>query len=100
MRKQAGATLKDAWRATLDSCVKLEDELKDRLSFSTSDALFIANDRLAAPNDDATWKRLEPELKALLPKATLGRDTSDPRRRLTVKIGGLAGDVRSLLSAL
>lgn len=100
LRKQPGASMKDAWRATLDSCVKLEEELKGRLSFSTSDALFIANDRLAAPNDEATWKRIEPELKALLPDATLTRDASDPRRRLTVMIGGLAGDVRSRLASL
>lgn len=100
MRKQAGATFKDAWRATLDSCVKLEEELKGRLSFSTSDALFIANDRLAAPNDEATWSRLEPELRTLFPKAALTRDASDPRRRLTARITGLSVDVRSLLASL
>lgn len=100
MRKQAGASFKDGLRAALDGCVKLEDELKGRLAFTTSDALFIANDRLAAPNDDATWTRLEPELKALLPKATFTRDASDPRRRLSARIGGLGGDVRSLLASL
>ena len=100
MRKQPGAGLKDALRATLDSCVKLEDELKGRLRFAPSDMLFIANDRLAAPNTEAGWKAIEPELKALLPKASIARDASDPRRRLTARITGLAGDVRSLLAAL
>ncbi len=102
MRKQPGATLKDAWRATLDACAKLEDEpsLKGRLRFTPAETLFIANDRLAAPNDGAAWSKIEPELKALLPAAAITRDTSDPRRRLTARIQGLTGDVRSALASL
>jgi hypothetical protein len=102
MRKQPGAGLKDALRAALDSCVKLEDEpaLNGRLRFTPSEILFIANDRLAAPNDGATWAKIEPELKALLPGAAITRDTTDPRRRLTARIQGLTGDVRSVLASL
>ncbi|HEX7900156.1 MAG TPA: hypothetical protein VF950_20480 [Planctomycetota bacterium] len=102
LRKRPGASLKDAWRATLDSCAKLEDEpaLKGRLRFSPAESLFIANDRLEAPNDGATWAKLEPELKALLPGASITRDSADPRRRLTGRIQGLTGDVRSALASL
>jgi len=100
MRKQAGASFKDAWRATLDSAAKLEDELKGRLRFTLEDALFLANDRLAAPNDEAGARVVEPALRSLFPKAALARDTSDPRRRLTYRIRGAGGDVRSALASL
>jgi hypothetical protein len=94
LRKRPGASMKDAWRATLDSCAKLEDDLKGRLSFTLEDALFIANDRLAAPNDEAGWKAVEPELRALFPTAALARASSDPRERLMARIRGLGGNIR------
>jgi hypothetical protein len=106
MRKPAAgpgdlrSRLREALRATLDSCVKLEDDLKGRLTFRMSDLLFIANDRLLAPNDEATWAALRPELQALLPGSSPARDASDPRRRLTVRIAGLAGDARAALAGL
>ena len=88
MRKQPGAGLKEAWRATLDACVRLEEEpaLKGRLRFT--------------PSFGATWAKLEPALKELLPQAAITRDTSDPRRRLTARIQGITGDVRTVLAAL
>lgn len=82
--------LKEALAATLDGAAKLESELGGRLKFRTSELLFLANDRLLAPNDEATWAALKPELQAVLPKATLTRDASDPRRRLAARATGVA----------
>lgn len=100
MRKQPGAGFREAWRATLESCAKLEEAFDGRLRFTPAEALFIANDRLAAPNDEASWKALEPQLKAALPGAAFTRDASDPRRRLAARISGLPADARAALASL
>lgn len=94
LRKQAAPgplreRIQAAVRAALDACTLLEEEFDGRLKFRTSELLFIANDRLLAPNDEAGWAGLRSELQAALPKATLTRDVSDPRRRLTVRATGL-----------
>ncbi len=93
MRKQAApgdlrARLREALGAALDGAAKLETEFPGRLRFRTSELLFLANDRLLAPNDEAAWAALKPELQAVLPKAVLTRDASDPRRRLTARVVG------------
>ena len=105
LRKQPAAgdlraRLRDALRATLESAAILAADLGGRLTFRTSELLFLANDRLRAPNDEATWAALRPELQAVVPKAAMTRDASDPRRRLTVKLGGLPGGLASLRASL
>jgi hypothetical protein len=52
---------------------------------------FFANDRLAAPNDEATWAALEPALRSFLDrlyagaKYTLTREP-DLKERLSVRV--------------
>jgi hypothetical protein len=105
LRKQAApgdlrARLRDALRAALESAAILEADLGGRLAFRTSALLFLANDRLLAPNDEAAWAALKPELQAVVPKAALARDASDPRRRLTATLAGLPGDLKGLRASL
>jgi hypothetical protein len=70
-RKRAGpppaARLDDLARRTLHAAWLLEREplLLGHLFFETNELLFRVNDRLAAPNTDATWASLKPELEAL-----------------------------------
>jgi hypothetical protein len=86
--------IKAAFKAALGACVKLEQEpeLQGKLKFSAGQALFIANDRLLAPNREESFQELRPDL-ALALQAVYGgapleiaRDTRDPRTRLTVSI--------------
>jgi hypothetical protein len=63
----AGERLSDAARRTLYAAALLEKEaaLGGKLKFATNELLFRVNDRLAAPNTDATFASLEGELQAL-----------------------------------
>ena len=62
------------------------------LRFSTDDFVVIANDRLAAPNDDETFNRVQPILMAALkqvierPAFTLTRTSKDPKDRFAVAV--------------
>lgn len=98
-----------AFKAALGACVKLENEpeFQGRLQFKASDALFIANDRLNAPNTEETFQALRADLAAGLSKVfpsnfDLVRDASDPRSRLTVRVTSRepVRDVASLLARL
>jgi hypothetical protein len=70
-RKRVGAAederLNDLARRTLHAASLLEKEpaLGGKLTFATDELLFRVNDRLAAPNTDATFAALEGELAAL-----------------------------------
>jgi hypothetical protein len=70
-RKRAGESpasrLGDLARRTLHVAALLEREpaLGGKLRFAPGELLFRVNDRLAAPNDDATFAALRPELEAL-----------------------------------
>ncbi|HSZ83431.1 MAG TPA: hypothetical protein VLA14_14175 [Polyangia bacterium] len=70
-RKRGGAAggerLTDLARRTLHAASLLEKEpaLGGKLTFATNELLFRVNDRLAAPNTDATFAALEGELEAL-----------------------------------
>jgi hypothetical protein len=70
-RKRSGPgpaeRLSDAARRTLYAAALLEKEpaLGGKLAFATNELLFRVNDRLAAPNTDATFAALKPELEAL-----------------------------------
>jgi hypothetical protein len=66
-------------------------ELEGALKVPGNQLQFFANDRLVAPNTDATYAELEPALKSFLDrlyagtKYTLTRET-DPKERLTVRV--------------
>jgi hypothetical protein len=70
-RKRAGfapdARLEDLARRTLNAAALLEGDLSltGKLKFATGELLFRINDRLAAPNTDATFAAVKPELEAL-----------------------------------
>ncbi len=97
-----------AFRAALGACMKLENEpeFQGRLRFRAGDALFIANDRLQAPNTDETFQALRPDLASALARiypgsVDLTRDSTDPRQRLTVRIkAAQPADAASLLARL
>lgn len=94
-RKQpAAGGLPEVYRAALAACARLEEEpeLRGKLSFAKGEALLIANDRLAAPNEPGTFEALRPSLEAALAsvykgaRVELRRREGDPRRRLAVEI--------------
>jgi hypothetical protein len=98
-----------AFKAALGACMKLETEpeFQGRLKFKAGEALFIANDRLNAPNTEEAFQALRPELAAALAKVYPGntdlrRHTDDPRSRLTVSVSSREPlpDVSTLLSRL
>lgn len=62
-----GERLSDSFRRALQAAILMEKEasLAGKLSFSPDEFLFRINDRLAAPNTDATFAALKPELEAL-----------------------------------
>src|SRR5579862_4031689 len=63
----AGERLSDLARRALHAAALLEKEaaLGGKLTFATNELLFRINDRLAAPNTDATFAALKGELEAL-----------------------------------
>lgn len=68
-----------------------DKDLDGTLKLSGNRLEFFANDRLVAPNDDASYAALEPALRHFLDRLfadtryTLQRET-DPRERLTVRV--------------
>jgi hypothetical protein len=70
-RKRAGLApsdrLGDLARRTLHAALLLEKDLAltGKVKFATNELLFRVNDRLAAPNSDATLAALRPELEPL-----------------------------------
>jgi hypothetical protein len=70
-RKRAGLApaerLGDLARRTLNAASLLEKDLAltGKIKFATNELLFRVNDRLVAPNTDATFVALKPELDAL-----------------------------------
>jgi hypothetical protein len=70
-RKRAGLApgerLADLARRTLHAAALLEKDLAltGKIKFATNELLFRVNDRLAAPNTDATLAALRPELETL-----------------------------------
>ncbi len=70
----AADRLADLARRALYAASLLEREpaLGDKLRFATNELLFRINDRLAAPNDDATWARYKPEIESLAERVFAG----------------------------
>jgi hypothetical protein len=96
-------------RSALQACSLLEAEpaLNGRLRFRTDELHIIANDRLLAPNDDATLAELKPIVlsvfERLLKRAdfSISRISRDPRERFAVRVQtNQAADVKTLLSRL
>jgi hypothetical protein len=73
----AGDRLGDLARRTLHAASLLAEDaaFAGKLKFATGELLFKINDRLAAPNDDATFASLKPELEALADKLYPGART-------------------------
>lgn len=113
-RKSASAgrlsdRITSAFRAALGACVKLENEPEflGKLKFKAGAPVFIANDRLNAPNTEEAFQALRSDLAAALAKVfpsnfELRRASPDPRNRLTVQITSAepVRDVSSLLARL
>lgn len=98
-----------AFKAALGACARLEaePEFEGRLKFRAGEALFIANDRLNAPNSDETFQALRPDLSAAVARvypagAELRRVSVDPRSRLAIQVSARdpAEDVATLLGRL
>jgi hypothetical protein len=64
------AALRYALRQALQAAALLEQEetLKGKLKFDAGDVLVRINDRLLAPNEASTWKKVEPATRAVLGK--------------------------------
>lgn len=79
--------LRQATRATLLACQRLEAEprLQGKLWFNGQEIEVFVNDRLLAPNRDATRETLQPEFEAFLEKLFRGSEyslsySSEPRK--------------------
>lgn len=102
--------LRAATLRALEACRRLEAEPEfspAKLRFEAGSLRVILNDRLHAPNDEATLEALRPDLDALAARLHPGlqpritRDTHDPRERFTVEIAsGSPGGVAPLLDRL
>src|SRR5436190_16757586 len=81
------AALKAARQAA--SLLETEPVFEGRLHFRKDELLVIANDRLLAPNDAATFATLQPPLtKVFGAGATLLHASTNPKDRLTVRVVG------------
>jgi hypothetical protein len=90
-RKQPGG---DVVKTALQACSLLESEpsFGGRVRFRKDELEIIANDRLVAPNDEATLARLEPTLSAAL-RSALGqkdlkitRTSNNPKERFSARV--------------
>ena len=84
--------LKTVFRSTLEGCrlLEREDSLQGKIRFRTDEILFLANDRLNAPNTRETYQSLRPALTGFA-QQLLGPDCSlqphfDPRERFEVQM--------------
>jgi hypothetical protein len=95
-RKQpAGAGTEESLQAAIGiarqaaSLLEKEAAFEGRLRFRKDEFLVIANDRLLAPNDAATFAAMKPSLaKVFGPAAKLTHTSTNPKDRLTVRVLG------------
>ena len=71
--------LEDTFRRTLAACDLLEKDERADVSFETKELLLRIQDRLLAPNDDATLEAIEPALRALLERLYPGETPASER---------------------
>jgi hypothetical protein len=106
-RKRAGMApgerLSDLARRTLHAAVLLEKDLAlmGKIKFATDELLFRINDRLEAPNTDATFAAVRPELEALAKTLYAGpaelTRLGGPKDLFSVRIKGAAAPLATLL---
>jgi hypothetical protein len=82
-----------SFRAALAACERLEQEpeFQGRLKFNAGDCEVILNDRLLAPNTEATWQTLKPEFEKFFDTLYGGvsyafERSKDPRERFRVGV--------------
>ena len=97
------STVADAFARALRACKLLEAERTLGLEFGTSEVLFRAQDRLRAPNDDATLEALRPALetttKALFGEGVTLERIGSPRDPFSVRIQtDAAGSIDAVLA--
>jgi hypothetical protein len=100
--------LREVVRSALENCRRIEEEplLGRKLRFLGNELVISINDRLLAPNTDACFQEIKPEIESLAKRlytdaeVTLERD-SDPRKLFNVHIKTpRALDLKELLSNL
>ena len=81
------------FKTALAFCLRIENEpaLGGRIKFRGDEALFLINDRLAAPNTEETFRAVKSELEALARILYGGAEftldhNGDPKQRFTVFI--------------
>ena len=107
---EPGARISDAFRRTLHAASLLERDATlaargSRLRFRTDELLFRVNDRLEAPNTEASFAAIKPQLEGFARELFAGpvelSRTGDPKSLLSVKITTTAkSDVATLLARL
>jgi hypothetical protein len=86
-------SLMRSFRAALAACQRLEQEpeFQGRLKFNAGDCEVVLNDRLLAPNTEATWQSLKPEFEKFFDSLYGGvsytfERSKDPRERFRVGV--------------
>ena len=99
--------LTDILKATLQGARLLENDSQlGEVRFKTDELLLVANDRLNAPNTEATFQELEPELSNFFGRLLDDQDVrlarrEDSRERLTVRVSaGDSPETQALLDRL
>jgi hypothetical protein len=94
-------------KAALQGACLLENESKlGEIRVQTDELLLVANDRLNAPNTEAAFQQLEPELSKFFNRLLEDQDVrlareEDPRERLTVRVSaGHSQETQALLDRL
>ena len=104
----SGAQLRALFQSALEACMRLEREekLQGRVRFRGDQFLLTANDRLSAPNSEASMEMLRPELEELLDilfdgaDFSIERDPADEKRMELSVSTAKESDVGTLLSRL
>jgi len=87
------ANLQAALKTVLQAASLLEQDpaFKGRLQFARTEALVIANDRLLAPNDAASFAALKPAVSRVAGAgAVLTQASTNAKDRLAVRVQGLS----------
>ena len=99
--------LKNIFRATLQGARLLEKESQlGNVRFKADEFLLVANDRLKAPNTEATFQQLEPEITGFFSRLLDSDDFTlirqeKPRERFAVQVrAGHSQDTQALLDRL
>lgn len=104
-----GEKLQRVLKAALENCRRIEETpaLEGKVKFRAGEALLLVNDRLSAPNSEATFNALKADVEAaahaLYGSAdfVLERESNDSRRRFGVRIKAAGHfNVKTLLANL